>query len=190
MIIGITGGSGAGKSTVSSQFEKLGYFVIDADNVAHKVMDAGTSCLKEVIDFFGEKYLNPDGTLNRKKLGNKVFADKNMLDELNRITHKHIINEIKFLAQDKSLVIIDAALLFESGLNYMCNKTIFVSSSFAKRVERIVIRDNVSEDYAIRRINAQQKDDFYREKCDFEIKNDDDENLALRVEEILSCLKD
>ena len=101
MIIGITGGSGVGKSTVSKEFEKKGFFVIDADIVAHKVMDKGSECLKEVIDFFGSEYLNSDSTLNRKKLGTLVFNNKEMLDKLNEITHKYIIKAIEFSAKGK-----------------------------------------------------------------------------------------
>lgn len=189
MIIGITGGSGAGKSTVSAEFEKRGFFVIDADKVAHQVMEKGTECLKETVAFFGEEYLNKDGTLNRKKLGSLVFNNKEMLDKLNEITHKYIIKEIKCLSQKSDNVVIDAAVLFESSLKEMCDKTVFVSCPFDIRVERIMARDKVSEKYAADRINAQKKDEYYRQKCDFEIVNDGDNNIEAEAEEILTCLK-
>lgn len=189
MIVGITGGSGVGKSTVSCEFEKKGFFVIDADKVAHLVMDKGTECLKEVIDFFGAEYLNADGSLNRKKLGGTVFNNKELLEKLNEITHKYIIKEIETLAYSRENVIIDAAVLFESGLENMCNKTLFVSCPQEIRVKRIMARDNVSEEYARSRIQAQHNDDYYRKKCDFEITNDGENNIETRVEEILACLK-
>ena len=189
MIIGITGGSGVGKSTVSKEFEIKGFFVIDADVVAHKVMDKGSECLKEVIDFFGSEYLNSDSTLNRKKLGTLVFNNKEMLGKLNEITHKYIIKEIEFCAQNKENVIIDAAVLFESGLFEMCEKTVFVSCPYDIRIQRIVARDNVKSDYAKSRIDAQQKDEYYKEKCDFEIINDGENNIEEKVEEILTWLK-
>ena len=189
MIIGITGGSGVGKSTVSAEFEKRGFFVIDADKVAHKVMDKGTECLKEVITFFGTEYLNDDGTLNRKKLGSLVFNNKEKLEKLNEITHKYIIKEIKFLSQKDENVIIDAAVLFESDLKNLCNKTIFVSCPFDIRVKRIMERDNITRTYAEDRINAQPKDDYYKQRCDFEITNDGDNDIVAKVEEILTCLK-
>lgn len=189
MIIGITGGSGVGKSTVSKEFEKRGFFVIDADKIAHQVMDKDTECLKEVIDFFGTEYLNSDGTLNRKKLGALVFNNKEMLEKLNKITHKYITEEIKDLSQIHDSVVVDAAVLLESGLGDMCQKNIAVLCPEDIRVKRIVARDNVSQEYAKSRIMAQQKDEFYRSKCDFEIINDGDNNIEARVEEILTCLK-
>ena len=189
MIIGITGGSGVGKSTVSKEFDKKGFLVIDADKVAHKVMDKGTDCLKEVTDFFGTEYLNEDGTLNRKKLGALVFNNKEKLEKLNEITHKYIIAEIKNLLEINENAIIDAAVLFESDLKNLCHKTIFVSCPFDVRVQRITARDNVSSDYATDRIKAQQNDEYYRQKSDFEIVNDGDNNIEAKVEEILTCLK-
>ncbi len=189
MIIGITGGSGAGKSTVSEEFRKKDFFVIDADKVAHQVMDKGTECLKEVTDFFGTEYLNFDGTLNRKKLGALVFNNKEMLEKLNEITHRHITEEIKNLMQNNENVIIDAAVLYESGLGDLCHKTIAVLCPSDIRIKRIMSRDRISEEYATSRIKAQQKDEFYKSKCDFEIINDGENNIEARVEEILTCLK-
>lgn len=190
MIIGVTGGSGTGKSTVSDYLKKAGFYVIDADSVAHSVMESGSPCLNEVLDFFGNEYLNSDGSLNRKKLGSKVFEDKNLLEKLNEITHKYIIKEIEFLALKHPFVVIDAALLFESGLSKLCDKTIFVSCIKEIRIKRIMARDNVTEQYASSRINAQKDDDFYRQRCDFEIVNDGKQNIALKIEEIFACLKD
>lgn len=189
MIIGITGGSGVGKSTASKVFEKKGFFVIDADKVAHSVMDKGSACLEEVVDFFGSDYLNPDGSLNRKMLGKTVFNNKDLLEELNKITHKYITKEIEFCAQSKENVIIDAAVLFESGLENMCDKTVFVSCSAEIRINRIMLRDDINYEYAKSRIDAQQKDDYYRQKCDFEIVNDGENNIDTKIEEILTCLK-
>ena len=189
MIIGITGGSGVGKSTVSAEFEKRGFFVIDADRVAHRIMDKDTECLKEVIAFFGSEYLDCDGSLNRKKLGSLVFNNKGLLEELNKITHKYIVNEIELCAQNKEKVIIDAAVLFESDLRNMCEKTIFVSCPYDIRIKRIMARDNVSFDYAKSRIDAQKSDEYYRSKCDFEIINDGENYIVKNVEEILTCLK-
>ncbi|MBQ2897780.1 MAG: dephospho-CoA kinase [Clostridia bacterium] len=190
MIIGITGGSGTGKTAVSLCFEKHGYFIIDADKVAHKVMDRKSPCLKEVIDFFGHEYLNQGGTLNRKKLGEKVFKNKDLLENLNKITHKYIKREIEFLAHNSSETVIDAALLFESGLDKLCQKVVFVSCPEDIRIKRIVSRDGVSKKYATSRIKAQKTDEFYRQRCDYEIVNDGEQNIALKVEEILACLKD
>jgi len=189
MIIGITGGSGVGKSTVSEKFQKRGFLIVDADKIAHRVMDKGTDCLNEVISFFGREYLNSDGTLDRKKLGSLVFSNKELLERLNEITHKYIIKEIEFMVSNTPNAVIDAAVLFESGLEKMCSKTIFVSCPSDIRLERIMARDNIGREYAENRIKAQQSDEYYREKCDFEIVNDGDNDIEAEVEEILTCLK-
>lgn len=190
MIIGITGGSGTGKTVVSSHFENFGFLVIDSDEVAHKVMDKESPCLNEVAEIFGYKYLNEDKTLNRKKLGEKVFNDKTELENLNKITHKYITKEIEFLSKSSTFVVIDAPLLIESGLDKICDKTVFVSCPKDIRVQRIMLRDGISKEYALARINAQKEDDFYRKNCDFEIINDGKNDISLKIEEILDCLKD
>ena len=137
MVIGITGGSGAGKTTVSKEFINAGFNIIDADEVAHKVMEKGSLCLKEVIDVFSDEYLNEDGTLNRKKLGALVFNDPEKLALLNSITHKHIINNIKEQITEKTVV--DAIGLFDTELYTLCDSTIFVYCPKEIRVKRIII---------------------------------------------------
>ena len=170
MVIGITGGSGGGKTTVSKVFEEAGFKIIDADEVAHKVMSKGSECLKEVIDAFSDEYLNYDGELDRKKLGSLVFNSPEKLELLNTITHKHIIREIKSKVCEKT--VIDAIGLFDTELYKLCDSTIFVYCPEEIRVKRIMAREGITEEYAKNRINAQRSDEYFKEKADFTVVND------------------
>lgn len=180
MIIGITGGSGVGKSTVSEWFLKKGWQVLDADEIAHRIMEPPSKVLDEIRIAFGEEFIKEDGRLDRKKLGSVVFRDEEALNKLNGITHPAIVDEIKKTATDKTVV--DAAVLFESGLGEICDKTIFVSCPADIRVERIAMRDGVTREYAINRINAQKSDDYYRKMCDYEIINDGNLSIEEQLE--------
>lgn len=179
MIIGITGGSGGGKTTVSKEFEKAGFKIIDADEVAHRVMKKGTKCLEEVVDAFSEEYLTIDGELDRKKLGSLVFNCPEKLELLNSITHKHIINEIKEEMTDKT--VIDAIGLFETELYTLCDSTVFVYCPKEIRVKRIMERENINEEYALSRINAQKSDDYFKSKADFTVINDGEHNILKQL---------
>lgn len=170
MIIGITGGTGGGKSTVSDYLRETGYKIIDADKIAHSVMDRGTMCLEEVSEYFGTSVLNDDGSLNRKRLGGIVFNDKEKLKKLNDITYKYIIGAVK--SEITSDCVIDAVGLVESGLNKLCDKTIFVYCPYEIRINRIVERDKIDREYALSRIKSQKSDEFYEKNTDYKIVND------------------
>lgn len=175
MVIGITGGSGGGKTTVSKEFEKAGFKIIDADEVAHRVMEKGSKCLAEVVDAFSEKYLKEDGSLDRKRLGSLVFNNPEKLQLLNSITHKHIIEEIKKEITDKT--VIDAIGLFDTELYTLCDSTVFVYCPEDIRVKRIVEREGVSKEYAESRIKAQKDDGYFKSKADFTVINDGEHNI-------------
>ena len=179
MVIGITGGSGGGKTTVSKEFKRIGFNIIDADEVAHKVMEKGSACLKEVICAFGEEYLDAQGGLDRKKLGALVFSDPDKLALLNSITHKHIISKIKEEMTDKT--VIDAISLFDTELYSLCDSTIFVYCPKEIRVKRIVEREGVDESYAKSRINAQKDDEYFKAKADFTVINDGKEDIIKQL---------
>lgn len=179
MVIGITGGSGGGKTTVSREFEKIGFNVIDADEVAHKVMKKGTKCFAEVVEAFSKEYLKEDGELDRKKLGNLVFNCPQKLEILNSITHRHIIEEIKKQINDKT--VIDAISLFDTELYNLCDSTIFVYCPKDKRVIRIMERENIEEEYALSRINAQKDDEYFKSKADFTVINDGEHDILKQL---------
>lgn len=173
MIIGLTGGSGTGKSTVVKFFENNGYIVLDFDKISRDVCKKDMPCLKELVDNFGEEILYPDGFLNRKYLGAIVFSDREKLKLLNSITHKYIIEEMyAFLEKNKnSNIIFDAPLLFEAGIDVLCDKTISVLADKDIRINRIMKRDGITRAQAINRIKSQKDDDFYKTKSDMIIIN-------------------
>ncbi len=173
-ILGVTGGSGCGKSAFCRELSRLGAYVIDADIVARQIVEKGMPALAEIKTEFGEEYLNSDGTLNRKKLGELVFSSPLKLEKLNKITHKYITEEINKKLKEKNggLRIIDAALLFESGLDKICDRTVCVLASRDVRAERIMVRDAISQTAAYSRIEAQQNDEFYKKRADDVIEND------------------
>ncbi len=172
MVFGITGGSGAGKGAVSDIFRSLGVYVIDADAVGHEVANS-RECLDELTSRFGEKILNPDGTLNRRALGDTVFADKSELAELNAITHKYIKNEIiKMLdASGARLKAIDGAVIIGSAVEPLCEFIIAVTADKETRIKRIIERDSITREGAAARIDSQPDDKFYTEKSDYIIEN-------------------
>ena len=192
VILGVTGGSGSGKSAFCRELKRLGAYVIDADVVARQIVEKGKPALAEIKAEFGEEYLNSDGTLNRKKLGELVFSNSHKLEKLNEITHKYITEEInkKLKAENDGLRIIDAALLFESGLDKICDRTACVLASRDVRAERITERDAIDKDAAYARIDAQQNDDFYRKNADDIIENNGAEaELIAKAQKYLTKLE-
>ena len=155
-VIGITGGSGSGKSTVSGALQAIGYIILDADKIAREIVQPGKPALQEIEKIFGKNVINADGTMNRKAVAKIVFSDKKELDKLNKITHKYITESIKASIQNaKSHVVIDAPLLYESGLDTLCEAVVGVTASFDVRLERIMARDSLTEEEAKMRLNAQ-----------------------------------
>lgn len=174
-IIGLTGPTGAGKSSACAICKELGIKHIDCDIIARKATEKGGEGLLAVVKAFGEDILNADGTLNRKALAEKAFKDADSTDLLNKtllpIIHKMVLNEI-----DCDRVLLDAPTLFESGVNEICHKTVAVLADREIRLKRILSRDNITTEQALLRINAGKTDDFYKEKCDFVIYNNADEH--------------
>lgn len=173
MIIGLTGGTGTGKTSVSRYFESAGYDVIDYDLITREIYKKGSACLKEIAGHFGSEILTSDGELDRRALGAIVFADKKSLEKLNSIVYKYIIEytaDIIENSKDKKLLL-DAPTLFEAGLQNKCDKLIGVIAPKELRVERVMQRDNLERERVIDRINSQKDDDFYIKNCDYIINN-------------------
>lgn len=191
-ILGITGGSGTGKTTVSKIFSQRGFYVIDADVVARDIVKKGGGALAEIEEKFGKTVINADGTLNRAALADIVFNNADKLALLNSITHKYITAQIdKMLSEcDDEWAVIDAAALIESGLDKKCDKCIAVTADFDVRKARIIARDSLSEKRAEERIRAQKGMDFYIKNVDFVIENNGDKNdLEKAVDEIIGNLE-
>lgn len=178
-VIGITGPSGAGKGEVSRLLSSYGAFIIDADNVYHKIITPPSKCLGELVDFFGDGILNNDGQLDRKTLALCVFGEENRdnLEKLNKITHKYVVDEIRqtiAALKDISIVVIDAPLLIEADLVSDCDMTIAVLADKEARALRISERDGIDLDAAMSRINSQKTDDYYISNTDAIIRNNAD----------------
>jgi len=171
MILGITGGTGCGKTTLLKQIEALGGLVLDCDTIYHGLLQTDKKLLQHIDARFPGTVEN--GTLNRKKLGKIVFADKNALINLNHITHSAVKKEVLWqLKTQPKLAAIDAIGLFEGNLAQLCDVTVAVTAPEEARIRRLMARDGISEEYARSRISAQHSGDWFREKCNFCLNND------------------
>lgn len=184
--IGLTGPTGAGKSTAAKFFRDKGAFVIDCDVLAREIVMPGKKAWKEIVDYFGADILLQDGTLDRKKLGSIVFSDHQKRLVLNRITHKYITEELmKRLERTEGIAIIDAPLLFEAGLEALCDVVVVVTAKEEIRQKRIIKRDQMSQEAAIQRIAAQKSNRDYEEKADYILENNaDEQSFILNCERI------
>lgn len=183
-IIGVTGGTGGGKTTITEKMKKYGAYVVDADVVAREVTSAGMPALAEIA---AEWDVVSCGVLDRKALAKIVFNDEAQLHKLNGIVHKYVIEEIKSQMENckEEIFVIDAIALFESGLSDICDVTVAVIADRSIRCERIMERDGLSHEEAIMRINAQESNEFYIERADFVIYN----NNGVGDEEIGRIIK-
>lgn len=188
MILGITGSSGAGKSTVCEILErKYNSQTINADKIAKQLSKQGTSYLQEIVQNFGNDILLKNGELDRRKLANIIYSNSSKRDELNNITFKYIKDEIKeqIAKSDNNIIAIDAPLLLEANLQKICDKTIAVISKDRNlQIKRIIKRDNIDKEHAIARLNAQHPNEFYIKNCDNTLIND--ETLEQQIEKLLS----
>ena len=171
MIIGITGGTGSGKTTLLDLIRDHGGLVLDCDAIYHKLLSTDTDLLNAIEQRFPGTV--EDGTLNRKKLGAIVFTDEDALQDLNRITHGAVKQEVlRQLSQKPALAAIDAIGLFEGGLGELCDVTVAVTAPKEARIHRLIVRDGITEEYARKRIAAQHDDDWFRKRCDHILVND------------------
>ena len=173
MIIGITGGTGCGKTTLLKELEKLGAVILDCDQIYHDLLTTDRSLLAAIEARFPGTV--EDGTLQRKKLGDMVFNDPESLRDLNAITHAAIREEVlRKLSDRPALAAIDAIALFESGLDRLCDVTVAVTAPTEDRIARLMARDGIPESYARARIAAQPPEEWFREKCDDTLENHGD----------------
>jgi len=177
--VGLTGSIGVGKSFVTSVFEELGCHVLDADLTAREVVMPGTPGLKAITEEFGEEILNTDGTLDRKRLGARIFTDQAKRERLNHLLHPFIIarqDEIMrgWEAEDPNGIgIIDAALMIESGGYKRFDKLIVVHCRPEVQLERLMLRDKLSREEALRRISSQMPQEEKQKFADYLIDTSD-----------------
>lgn len=196
MVVGLTGQTGAGKSTVSRIFSENGFAVINADHIAHDITGKGSKCLAEIQDVFGSEIMNSDGTLNRKGLAAIVFSDQKKLEMLNSITYPYITSEIlkeirRLSLTGEKLILLDAPTLFESRADDFCELIISVVADSDVRMQRIVSRDGLSEEQALRRMNSQLDEDYFISHSDYIIRNNQSiERLNEISKEVSDKVKD
>lgn len=172
---GLTGGIACGKSTVARYFRDLGAYIIDADHVGHELIEPGRAAYQEIVERFGKEVLDSAGQIDRAKLGPKVFADPQQLQALNSILHPRIIARVQELAAEQqrrdphAVVIVDAALIFESGIGGTLRKVLVAWCRPEQQVERLMAKTGVSREEAERRMHAQMPVEEKRRRADYVI---------------------
>lgn len=189
IILGITGGTGAGKSEISAFLKERGAYIIDADQLSRDITAPGMPALREIEEAFPG--VVEHGVLNRRRLGERVFSDTEKLPLLNAITHKYIRAKTEELIENADgLIVLDAPLLYEAGEERLCDKVIFVDAPEDMRLRRICLRDGLTKEEARRRIGARDLTSI-RSRADLVIENDGDiEKMRTEVERFLKGLED
>lgn len=194
-ILGVTGTSGSGKSTFSKILdEREDIKVVDADKVARELSVPGTDYLQDIVNAFGENILLEDGNLNRRALAHIIYSDENERKRLNSITFPHISKEIykriKAFADPKiKYAVIDAPLLFEAGLDKVCDSVISLVATEDVQIKRICNRDGLDRKTAKARLSSQKPVSFYVQNSDIVIMNSEDTNLRKEAEKLLKELE-
>ena len=170
MIIGITGSSGCGKTTALNTLQQLGATILDCDAIYHRLLKENNVLLSAIGSRFPEAV--KDGALDRAALAAIVFSDPAALEDLNKITHGAVVNEVKRqLAFAPALAAIDAYALFESGLDQLCDVTVAITAPEEQRLSRIMSRDGISIEKAKQRLNAQYSQEEISALCDYTLCN-------------------
>lgn len=190
MILGLTGGIASGKSTVSKKLKELGSYIIDADEISREVSDS-TEVLKVLEENFGSEIID-QGHLDRKKLREIVFQSEEKRDLLNSVMHPVIVGKIKEEIEnnrEEELIILDVPLLYETGLEYLCDKVLVVYTDEMTQVDRVKSRDGIGKNMAKKIISSQMSLVEKMGKSDMHIENNENlEELLKKVELIYSEL--
>lgn len=187
-VLGLTGPTGAGKGAVGELLAQRGARIIDTDRLAREVVEPGSECLAQLAACFGQDILRGDGSLDRAALAKKAFSSPIRKKELEAITHPAIIARSRDILSHSTaaLAVIDAPLLFESGMDSLCDVTLAVVAPAPIRLERIMRRDGIDEAAAALRMNAQPAEEFYRSRADHTLTNDGDlEALRAALEAVI-----
>ena len=192
-VIGLCGGSGSGKGLVCNIFNEFGIKSIDTDRLYHELISSESECTKELISCFGDGIASSTG-INRVRLREVAFSSKSNLTLINKITHKHILEVARkridqYKRDGYKGVVIDAPLLFESGFDKECDLTVCVIADEELRINRIIKRDGISRNDAVKRINSQIPNDKLIKKCTYCIENNSTEEiLRLQVAGLINLI--
>ncbi len=192
VVIGLTGMSGAGKSTACKIFKDSGFEIIDCDMICREIVKKGKPCLSEIISAFGEGIITAEGELNRSKLGKIIFSNEEKRLALNGIMYPYVSYIVikSILSEKNNYVVLDAPTLFESGIDDICDKIVCVVAEKSTLIQRIVERDKVSPEFAADRLNSQNSSRFYIYKSDYSVFNDGNkEELINSVLKIIDAIR-
>lgn len=188
--IGITGNIASGKSTVENIIKEFGYDVFDADEMTHRILNEAKS---DIVKIFSEEDVITNGQIDRKKIATIVFSDNNKLKMLESIIHPKVKQEILNIlnsCQNKKAVFVSVPLMFEAGFEDIFDKIIFVSAPENMRLKRLMLRNNLTEEDALKRIKSQLPESNKISKSSYIIKNDSDiEQIIPQIKVILSDIK-
>lgn len=177
LIVGLTGGIASGKSLVAKVFQDLGAHIIDADKIVHELLEPGQQAWEEVVKYFGPEIVFPDGTINRRKLGEIVFNDAEKRAWLNQCLHPKVFAvytaRVKHLSARAlhAIIVLDAALLIETGYHKKMDRTVVVYADQEQQMERLTSRDRFSREQALVRIRSQMPLSEKRKQADYVIEN-------------------
>lgn len=186
-IYGLTGMSGAGKSTVCKVFADKGLNIIDCDKVSREVTKKDSKCLKKLSEVFSKDIITQSGELNRRLLGGIVFSNKEKLQLLNDTIYPYITyNILKKLENEKGIVILDAPTLFESGIDFICDGVISVICNREASLNRITLRDNIDIKTAMDRLDSQHDEDYYKKRSLYCIENNESLDMLIKKAEAVA----
>lgn len=186
IVIGITGGSGAGKTTALNVLEGLGAKIVDCDELYHDLLETSAEMLGEIGQSFPQAFQG--GKFDRKKLGSIVFSDRQAMERLNSITHKYVGEQVDKILQGHrasggKIAAVDAIALLESGISGVCDAVVGIVAPREVRMRRIMVREGISSQYAASRIDGQKSEEYFRGNCDYIIEN----NFPEKAEFINRC---
>ena len=184
-VIGLTGGIGTGKSTVSEYLQQKGCFIIDADRISRQMTESGSPALEELRDAFGDEFFKEDGSLDRARLAALVFAHEDKRRKLEDIITRRVVETIRETVltcktkTPEKLVIIDAPLLFECGLDACADENWLVCAPLEARLKRVEKRDHLPREQILARIKSQMPEDEARRRCSLVLDNSADRSELL-----------
>lgn len=192
-VIGLTGMSGAGKSTACKLFQEAGFYIIDCDGICRELVKKGTPCLKEIVSGFGSGILTAEGELNRGLMGKIIFSDPNKRIKLNGIMYPYVSYSVikQIIFSNSEYTVLDAPTLFESGLENICEKIVSVAADKEVLINRITVRDGITREEAKNRLDSQYDADFFREKSDMLIMNNgSEEELSRKINKTICLIRE